>query len=137
MNRCEQYVIGDKGAEGRRHRIAGIPNLPRELETPKIQKFDFGAEPIMSLALSGTISPRDLTKLAEDVVKQRLGQLNGVGNIEIVGGRPREIHVVIDPARLAARGLTPGDVAAALEGQNLELPARPINQAGQEGGGLT
>src|SRR4029079_1854979 len=113
-------VDGDKAAQGVRDRIAAIPNLPRELETPKIQKFDFGAEPIMSLALSGTISPRDLTKLAEGVVKQRLGQLKGVGNIDIVGGRPREIHVVIDPARLVARGLTPGDVAAALEGQNLE-----------------
>jgi hydrophobic/amphiphilic exporter-1 (mainly G- bacteria), HAE1 family len=125
-------VDGDKAVQGVRDRIAGIPNLPRELETPKIQKYDIGAEPIMSLALSGTISPRDLTKLAEDVVKQRLGQLKGVGNIDIVGGRPREIHVVIDPARLAARGLTPGDVAAALEGQNLELPAGRINETGKE-----
>jgi HAE1 family hydrophobic/amphiphilic exporter-1 len=125
-------VDADKAVQGVRDRIAGIPNLPRELETPKIQKFDIGAEPIMSLALSGTISPRDLTKLAEDVVKQRLGQLKGVGNIDIVGGRPREIHVVIDPARLASRGLTPGDVAAALEGQNLELPAGRILEAGKE-----
>jgi HAE1 family hydrophobic/amphiphilic exporter-1 len=86
----------------------------------------------MSLALSGDVSPRDLTRLAEDVVKQRLGRLQGVGNIDIVGGRPREIHVVIDPARLAARGLTPGDVAAALEGGNLELPAGRITEAGRE-----
>ncbi|HEY0993559.1 MAG TPA: efflux RND transporter permease subunit, partial [Kofleriaceae bacterium] len=125
-------VDADKAVQGVRDRIAGIPNLPRELETPKIQKLDLGAEPIMSLALSGTLSPRDLTKLAEDVVKQRLGQLKGVGNIDIVGGRPREIHVIIDPARLAARGLTPGDVAAALEGQNLELPAGRILESGKE-----
>jgi HAE1 family hydrophobic/amphiphilic exporter-1 len=125
-------VDADKAVQGVRDRIAGIPNLPRELETPKIQKFDIGAEPIMSLALSGTGSPRDLTKLAEDVVKQRLGQLKGVGNIDIVGGRPREIHVVIDPARLAARGLTPADVSAALEGQNLELPAGRILESGRE-----
>src|SRR5678815_3476937 len=98
-------VDADKAVQGVRDRLATIPNLPKELETPKIQKLDVGADPI--LALSGTASPRDLTKLAEDVVKQRLGRLKGVGNIEIVGGRPREIHVVIDPARLAARGLTP------------------------------
>jgi HAE1 family hydrophobic/amphiphilic exporter-1 len=119
-------VDADKAAQGVRDRVAVIPNLPRELETPKIEKLDFGAQPIMSIALSGTLPPRDLTKLAEDVIKLRLGQVKGVGNIEIVGGRPREIHVVIDPARLAARGLTPGDVAAALEGQNLELPAGRI-----------
>ena len=125
-------VDADKAVQGVRDRLATIPNLPRELETPKVQKIDIGAEPIMSLALSGTLSPRDLTKLAEDVVKQRLGRLKGVGNIEIVGGRPREIHVVIDPARLAARGLTPGDVAAALESGNLELPAGRITEVGHE-----
>ncbi|HEU4729162.1 MAG TPA: efflux RND transporter permease subunit [Kofleriaceae bacterium] len=125
-------VDADKAVQGVRDRIAAIPNLPRELETPKIQKFDIGAEPIMSLALSGTLSPRALTKLAEDVVKQRLGQIKGVGNIDIVGGRPREIHVVIDPARLAARGLTPDDVATALAGQNLELPAGRITETGKE-----
>jgi hydrophobic/amphiphilic exporter-1 (mainly G- bacteria), HAE1 family len=125
-------VDADKAVQGVRDRLAGIPNLPRELETPKVQKFDIGAAPIMSLALSGALSPRDLTKLAEDVVKQRLGQVKGVGNIDIVGGRPREIHVVLDPGRLAARGLTPGDVSAALEGQNLELPAGRILEHGQE-----
>jgi HAE1 family hydrophobic/amphiphilic exporter-1 len=125
-------VDPDKAAQGVRDRLGAIPNLPRELETPKVQKFDIGAQPIMSLALSGSLSPRDLTKLAEDVVKQRLGQIRGVGNVEIVGGRPREIHVVIDPARLAARGLTPGDVSAALEGQNLELPAGRIVETGKE-----
>jgi hydrophobic/amphiphilic exporter-1 (mainly G- bacteria), HAE1 family len=119
-------VDGDKAVQGVRDRIAAIPDLPRELETPQIQKLDLGAEPIMSLALSGNLSPRELTKLAEDVVKQRLGQVKGVGNVEILGGRPREIHVVIDPARLAARGLTPGDVSAALESDNLELPAGRI-----------
>jgi HAE1 family hydrophobic/amphiphilic exporter-1 len=125
-------VDADKAAQGVRDRLATIPNLPKELETPKVQKLDFGAQPIMSLALSGELSPRDLTKLAEDVVKQRLGQIRGVGNIEIVGGRPREVHVVIDPARLAARGLTPGDVSAALEGQNLELPAGRITENAKE-----
>jgi HAE1 family hydrophobic/amphiphilic exporter-1 len=125
-------VDADKAAQGVRDRLAVIPNLPKELETPKVQKLDIGAEPIMSLALSGTLPPRDLTKLAEDVVKQRLGRLKGVGNIELVGGRPREIHVVIDPVRLAARGLTPGDVSAALEGGNLELPAGRITETGRE-----
>jgi len=125
-------VDADKAAQGVRDRLAVIANLPKELETPKVQKFDIGAQPIMSLALTGKLSPRDLTKFAEDVIKQRLGQIKGVGNIEIVGGRPREIHVVIDPARLASRGLSPGDVSAALESQNLELPAGRITEAGRE-----
>jgi hydrophobic/amphiphilic exporter-1 (mainly G- bacteria), HAE1 family len=125
-------VDADKATQAVRDRLAAVPNLPRELEPLKIQKFDFGAAPIMSLALSGSVSPRELTKLAEDVVKQRLGRVKGVGDIGVVGGRPREIHVVIDPSRLAARGLTPADVRAALEGGNLELPAGRIVEHGRD-----
>ncbi len=122
----------DKAVQAVRDRLATIPNLPRELEPPKVQKFDIGAAPIQSLALSGTLSPRELTKLAEDVVKQRLGRIKGVGSIDIVGGRPREIHIVLDPARLAARGVTADDVGAALEGENLELPAGRFVEASKE-----
>src|SRR5262252_6901656 len=50
-------VDGDKATQGVRDRLATIPNLPKELETPKVQKLDIGAEPIMSLALSGTLAP--------------------------------------------------------------------------------
>src|SRR6185369_11617952 len=38
-------VDGDKAVQGVRDRLATIPNLPRELETPKIQKLDVGADP--------------------------------------------------------------------------------------------
>jgi multidrug efflux pump subunit AcrB len=116
-------VDADRAVQGVRDRLATIPDLPEEVGTPKVQKYEIGAAPILSLSLSGALPPRELTRLAEDVVKPRLGRIQGVGNLEIVGGRPREIHVVIDPARLAARGLTVGDVGAALERQNLELPA--------------
>jgi HAE1 family hydrophobic/amphiphilic exporter-1 len=125
-------IDADKAVQGVRDRLATIPNLPEEVGTPKVQKYDIGAAPILSLSLSGALPPRELTRLAEDVVKQRLGRIQGVGNIEIVGGRPREIHVVIDPARLAARGLTVGDVGAALERQNLELPAGRITEGSKE-----
>jgi HAE1 family hydrophobic/amphiphilic exporter-1 len=93
--------------QGVRERIAGDPEPAGPARDPRVQKFDLGAAPIISLALSGTLPPRELTRLARDVVEQRLGRIEGVGAIEIVGGRQREIHVVINPAQLAARGLTP------------------------------
>ncbi len=108
--------------------------LPKGIESLNIQKFDVGAMPILSVALSAppSVSPRELTRLADDVVKQRIQRIPGVGTVDIIGGREREIHVEIDPGKLEARGLTPADVAMALQGQNLELPAGRITEGQQE-----
>ncbi len=126
-------IDADQAAQDVRDRIGAIENqLPSAVEAPKIQKFDVGAAPILSLALAGELSPRQLTELADDVVKERIQRITGVGNVEIVGSRAREIHVRLDLARLAARGLTPGDVAMALQGGNLELPAGRIEEGTTE-----
>ncbi|MCA9674851.1 MAG: efflux RND transporter permease subunit [Kofleriaceae bacterium] len=126
-------VDRDQATQDVRDRISAIENqLPDAIEAPKIQKFDVGAVPIMSVALSGDLPPRELTRLADDVVKERIQRIKGVGNVDLVGGRDREIHVEIDPAKLAARGLTAGDVAMALRGGNLELPAGLITEGTRE-----
>jgi hydrophobic/amphiphilic exporter-1 (mainly G- bacteria), HAE1 family len=128
----ELDVKADQAVQDVRDRLAAIRGLPRELEPLKVQKLDLAAAPIMALAVAGPLSPRALTELTEELITPRLGRLAGVGNIEIVGGSRREIQVELDPAKLAARGLTPGDVAAALEGQNLELPAGRVLEGQRE-----
>ncbi len=123
-------VKPDKAVQDVRDRIAKVEKqLPSAIDSVQVQKFDIGAAPIMSLALSSDrVGPRELTELADDVVKERIQRIKGVGNVDIVGGREREIHVVIDPALLAARGLVASDVAMALQSQNLELPAGRIDE---------
>jgi hydrophobic/amphiphilic exporter-1 (mainly G- bacteria), HAE1 family len=119
-------VKADQATQDIRDRLAQIQaQLPADAEAPLVKKFDVGAAPVMSIALSAppTMSARQLTDLADDVVKERLQRVTGVGNIMIIGGRAREIHIELDPAKLTARSLTPADVAMALQGQNLELPA--------------
>jgi hydrophobic/amphiphilic exporter-1 (mainly G- bacteria), HAE1 family len=129
MIQFELSVDRDQAVQDVRDRISAIQALlPSGIEPPTIQKMDVGAIPIMSVALSGNLPPRDLTELADDFVKERIQRIEGVGNVEVVGGRRREIHVEIDPGNLAARGLTPGDVAMALQGQNLDLPAGVIEE---------
>jgi hydrophobic/amphiphilic exporter-1 (mainly G- bacteria), HAE1 family len=128
-------VNGDKATQDIRDKLAGIESqLPQGIDPPKVQQLDIGAAPIMSVALSAppNMTPRELTDLADDVVKERLQRVAGVGNVLIIGGRDREIHVQLDPAKLTARNLTPGDVAMALQGQNLELPAGHIVEGKQE-----
>ncbi len=128
----ELNVDRDKATQDIRDRISAIEaKLPENVDI-KVQKLDIGAVPIMSVALSGDMSTRELTELADDVVKDRLQRIQGVGNVDIVGGRAREVHVTLDLAKLEASGLTPAEVAMALQGQNLELPAGLIEEHGTE-----
>ena len=86
------------------------------------QKFDSDAAPILQIAVSANRSLRDVTLIADKQIKQKLENARGVGQITIVGGARREIHVDVDPDRLRSYRLTINDVFAALKAQNLELP---------------
>jgi len=101
---------------------AELKNLPTDLEPPLVERVDIGAAPIIAISLAAEMPRRDLTKIAKDVIKQRLQAINGVGGLDIVGGQEREFHVWIDPHRLDSFGLTPGDVAQSLAAQNVEIP---------------
>ena len=74
---------------------------------------------------------RDLSKLqrfAEDTIKARFERVEGVANSQVIGGRERELQVVVDPERLAAHGLTLLDVRSALAGRNVDLSAGDVQQ---------
>jgi HAE1 family hydrophobic/amphiphilic exporter-1 len=111
---------------------ATLKKLPTGIDPPVVQKFDVGAAPVMALALSGSLPVRDLTKLADDVVKTRVQRIPGVGAVDLVGGQDREIHVMPDPARLEGYGLTVQDLIGALQSQNVELPAGHIEEGRRE-----
>jgi hydrophobic/amphiphilic exporter-1 (mainly G- bacteria), HAE1 family len=129
----ELEVDVDQAAQDVRDRVSSIlPQLPEGVDPPKVQKFDVGAAPIMSVAVAGKLAPRDLTKLADDVVKERIQRIRGVGSVDLVGGREREIHILIRPADLAGFGMTVEDVANAMRAQNLDMPAGRIEEGARE-----
>ncbi|MBW2731128.1 MAG: efflux RND transporter permease subunit [Deltaproteobacteria bacterium] len=118
----------DQAIQDVRDRLSGVMReLPKDLEAPVVQKFDVGAAPVLSLVVSGKLSPRELTRVAEDVVKQKLQTARGVGTIDVVGGRKREFHVWLDPQRLEARHITVFEVMQALGAQNIEFPGGRLN----------
>jgi hydrophobic/amphiphilic exporter-1 (mainly G- bacteria), HAE1 family len=111
---------------------AVLSKLPSDLEQPVVQKFDIGAAPIIGLVVSGPSDPRETTRIAEDVIKQRLQTLNGVGNITLVGGQTRQFQVRVDPYALDSFGLAVGDITQALRAQNIEVPGGRITQGDTE-----
>ena len=124
---------GDVAAQEVRDRVALIAaRLPETAEPPVIQKFDPGAMPILQIAVSGNLPLRDLTKIADEQIKERLESVNGVGQVQLVGGADREIQILLDPDAMRSFNVTLTEVAAALRQQNVELPAGRIPRGPQE-----
>ncbi|HEX9705204.1 MAG TPA: efflux RND transporter permease subunit [Gemmatimonadales bacterium] len=108
-------------------------DLPRELDPPVVSRFDPGSEPILVLSIGGEgWSPRELTRLADEVVSRRIQNIPGVGNVSIVGGLKREIHALLLPDRMEALGVSPEMVVAALERENGDIPAGLVERGNAE-----
>lgn len=124
----------DLAAQDLRSKIDGIRrNLPIGIDPPVVQKIDFGAMPIISLALSNPQVPLvKLTALADETIRRRLESVAGVGEVRMSGGLKREVRVYLQPARMEALGITVPQVSAALRQQNLEVPAGRVTLGARE-----
>jgi len=124
---------GDVAAQEVQNKVNLIINdLPQTAKTPVVQKFDPDATPVLQVAVSAPRSLRDVTLIADKQIKQKLENAKGVGQITIVGGARREIHILVDPDRLRAYNLTVNDVFNAMKQQNLELPGGNLNAGTKE-----
>lgn len=92
--------------------------LPERAERPTLLTSDPGERPIAVLALGTSGDLRQLSRTAEEVYARRLEQISGVASVAVVGAPEDEIRVEADPARLRAVGLTPNDLATAIEAAN-------------------
>ncbi|MFP2962259.1 efflux RND transporter permease subunit [Myxococcus sp. 1LA] len=123
----------DVASQDVRDRVqATLSKLPTEIETPVVEKFDIGAAPIMTLSLAGALPIEEMTRVAEDVVKPALQRNPGVGSIDVVGGREREIQLVVDPERLRGFGLAVSDLSQAVQAQNRDVPGGRTMDGGRE-----
>jgi hydrophobic/amphiphilic exporter-1 (mainly G- bacteria), HAE1 family len=109
-------------------------DLPEGTDPPVVLKFDIGASPIMNIAVSGNTDLISLTRVARKKIKENIETVSGVGSVDIVGGREREIHISINPLKLSALGLSIKDVKDALIEQNIEIPGGKVEQKGTEYG---
>src|SRR5215210_3831620 len=109
-----------------------VPDLPETAEEPIIQKLDTDAAPVLRIALSAPRSLREVTDVADKQIKDRIESINGVGQIQIIGGRQREIQVWVDPDKMRAFNVTVAEVAAAVRSQNMEVPGGRVDEGTRE-----
>src|SRR2546430_2725030 len=123
----------DIAAQEVRNKVDLIVNdLPETAEVPIVQKLDTDATPVLRIAVSAPRSLREVTDLADKQIKRMIESINGVGNVEIVGGRKREIEVWVDPDKMRAFSVSAADVASAVKLQNMELPGGRIEEGKRE-----
>jgi HAE1 family hydrophobic/amphiphilic exporter-1 len=99
-----------------------INQLPDDADPPMVAKLEFGASPIMWLALEGDRTLQQLNSYAINTVKKNLETINGVGEIRIGGRRERTIRINLDLDRMAAFQITTNEVLGAIKNEHFMMP---------------
>ena len=121
----------DAAANDVRDRVGGVlDQLPREADAPDIRKQDSSGRVILWMSLvSDRLDRLELTDYANRYISDRFAVIDGVAQIYVSGGLDYAMRIWLDRDALAARSLTVADVEAALERENVELPAGTIRSA--------
>jgi multidrug efflux pump subunit AcrB len=110
--------------------------LPRDIVEPRIYRITDALRPLVTLALSpkpgSTKTLAEIRLLAENPIEDQILTLPGIADVDVFGGHQPQVQVRVDRDRLAAHGLSIGDVAAALARQNVSAPAGTIYSRHQE-----
>ncbi|MEA2012191.1 MAG: efflux RND transporter permease subunit [Verrucomicrobiota bacterium] len=107
-------------------------DLPVGAEDPKIQKFDINATPIVTLALSGDYSLDELYDYADNYLSDHISVIQGVADVQLIGGAKREVHIKVDRDKLASRNLTSLDLVQTIRQNIGTIPSGHIRDKGIE-----
>ncbi|HMJ15617.1 MAG TPA: efflux RND transporter permease subunit, partial [Polyangiaceae bacterium] len=123
----------DDAAQDVRDRVQGaLGRLPEGTNPPLVAKQDNDTTPVMSIALSAERSLRELSEIADKVVRVQLERASGVGEVRVTGAQQRAMKVWVDADRLAAYRLPITAVRDAIVQQNANIPAGNVTRGAEE-----
>ena len=124
----------EKATNDVRNAIAGVrQNLPADVQEPIVQRIEFTQIPIATYVVRAPgMNPEELSWFVDNTVAKRLLSLEGVSQVSRDGGVSREIRIKLDPARLAAQGVTAAAVSNQLRASNINLPGGRGQIGGEE-----
>ncbi len=110
-----------------------VSQMPANAEEARVVKADANSDPVMRLAVtSDTMSVQDMTILVEDEVVDRLSAVPGVADVQVFGDRQKVFRIDVDQSRLAALGLTVGNLRSALANVAFDVPAGSLTARTQD-----
>ncbi len=101
-------------------------DLPSDVEEPTVSEISFSDIPILLVNLSGENADEQRLKAIAEDLEDRIKRIPGVLEAEVTGGREREIHVDVDPARLSFYALAMHDVTDAIAAENVNIPGGEV-----------
>ena len=101
-------------------------NLPIDAKEPSLSKFSLSDLPIVSIGVTSKLSSQELYDLVDRKIQPELSRVPGVAQVNIIGGRKREIRVNVDAKKLEGYGLSIGQVQQLIAASNMEIPAGKI-----------
>jgi hydrophobic/amphiphilic exporter-1 (mainly G- bacteria), HAE1 family len=122
----------DVAAQDVRDKVSNVlRDLPRGIDAPIVSKVDAQAAPVLLVALRSDLPIREVTEIADKRVRRQIESVSGVGQVIIIGGRARQVHVRLDPLKLRSFNLSAIDVQRALAAQNLTTPGGSVDTGPQ------
>lgn len=100
-----------------------LNDLPADIEKPVIEKFDPLISPVMELVLySDTVDEITLFEFVDKKFKDNFSSISGVANVEVYGGKERQINITLDPNIMMEKYITILDVVSAINKKNMNIP---------------
>ncbi|MCX7210324.1 MAG: efflux RND transporter permease subunit [Burkholderiales bacterium] len=127
-----------QAAQDVREKVALVKTIFRkEVKEPRISRFDPADRPIFSIAIKNAVGKntynlRELTTVADQLIKKRLENVRGVGSVTLVGGVKREIQIYVKPAEMEALGIGVDQIINAIRNENQELPTGAVRALSNE-----
>lgn len=107
-------------------------DLPADAEEPVILRITSGTIPFLTLSFTAERSWEGLHHFVDKTVVENISRIPGVGQVLVYGGRQREIQIKIDAEKVEAFGVPVAAVIAAVERENLNIPAGSLKQGETE-----
>ena len=101
--------------------------LPRDCDPPTVSKADADDQPILQISIqSEKRNLLELSEIADLTIKERLQTIQNVSSVSIWGEKRYSMRLWLDPAKMAAYGITPVEIRNAVDRENVELPSGSI-----------
>jgi HAE1 family hydrophobic/amphiphilic exporter-1 len=127
-----QFVLeknADVAAQEVRDKVNQVLNdLPEDVDTPVVTKQESDAGAVIGIVLSGGNGIKELTEYADKVLRRRVESVSGVGRVDVLGGRQRQINIHLDPYKMRGYNVTATQVINAIQRQNADIPGGRIDK---------
>lgn len=103
-----------------------LKDLPQDVDPPSLDKFSLSDLPVISMGATASINDIEFFDLMDKKIQPVLSRINGVAQVNLIGGQEREIQVSINPNLLESYGLSVPTVQQAIASSNLDFPTGNI-----------